>query len=164
MTAHYVPEEIRHILQEMEEAPPRTAILIGFSTLEFALEEAIKAGIPRRASMIELSALFKGRGMFADFEKKTWAAYYLNIIGPRRRADIDTLRVVHRDCIHRMKEVSFDAEPIASRCQTLAFAPEGTARHRYMIAVGMLCSGLIAKARNAQGPGVAELLRDGLEP
>lgn len=47
-------------------------------------------------------------------------AYFLRLIGPVTRRELDIIRTIRNECAHNMNPVSFDTEPTISRCRALA--------------------------------------------
>jgi hypothetical protein len=72
--------------------------------------------------------LFAENGILGTLSEKIWAAYFLKIIGPQVRRDIDLIRNIRNQASHDMNPISFENTPeIAARCRELRFAKEATA-------------------------------------
>jgi len=120
MAKRHTPEDFEAIIAEMNEAPPRSAILVGTSLLEHALEDFIQASLRPATSSAERNKLFSVDGILGSFSSKIWMAYFLRLIGPTTRRELDIIRAVRNDCAHNMNAVSFEKDPTASRCRDLA--------------------------------------------
>jgi hypothetical protein len=99
--------------------------------------------------------LFADNGLFGSFSQKIWAAYFMNIIGPRRRRDLDLIRLIRNRVSHDMNPISFAMPEIASRCRELDELPSpsatpGDLRERFMGTAAHLMTALFF--RGAQAP------------
>ena len=119
MPPRHMPKDFEAIIAEMNGAPPRSAILVGTSLLEHALEDLIETALRPPSSSLEREALFSVNGILASFSNKIWLAYFLKLIGPVTRRELDIIRSVRNDCAHNMNAVSFDTEPTVSRIRSL---------------------------------------------
>src|SRR5262249_57189938 len=91
--------------------------------VEYAIELAISCRLPEPRDNKEETALFSDNGIVGIFSKKIWAAYFLKVIGPEARRDIDLIRNIRNQAAHDMNPISFDSTPeIAARCQELQFS------------------------------------------
>ena len=110
--------EVRGVLQELKQAEPRSAILLGASMLECTLEIAIHGELESRSPPLQPKPLFdEQQGLFATFDRKIEGAYVLNLVGKRARNDIDLVRRARNHCAHTLKRVSFEAAPISDLCR-----------------------------------------------
>lgn len=120
------PEEV---IQEIKCAEPRSAILVGASLLEYTLEQAIRAQLRKAKTATEAEYLFDDqRGVFSGFERKIWAAYFLNVVGPQTRGDLDIVRRMRNYCAHNVKRVSFELTPISGQCRSFSMLKRPSAR------------------------------------
>jgi hypothetical protein len=125
MAKQYDPADVEQAFKQLAGENDRAAILVGGALLENALEQAILSRLREPQTDTESEALFSERGIFNTFSQKIWAAYFLKIIGPSVRRDIELVRSIRNAAAHDMKSVSFDGTPkIASRCRELSFANE----------------------------------------
>ncbi len=139
MPKRYTPKDFQWIFNEINQAPDRSAIVVSGAWLESALEAAIEFRLRETENNREKGILFSGEGgLFSTFYAKIWAAYFLKIIGPKARDQIDIIRRIRNVCSHDMNPVSFqnNAE-IKSRCMeltmgTLGAPPSPDQRQRFL--------------------------------
>jgi hypothetical protein len=113
------------IFHELKGENDRAVISVGGSFVEYGLEEAILSRLRQPQTPAEHDVLFNDRGIIGTFSEKIWAAYFLKIIGPTTRRDIDLIRKIRNIAAHEMRPVSFENTPeISSRCRELVFARE----------------------------------------
>ncbi len=125
----YQPKDFDRIFEEVAGANDRAAISVGGSILEFALEQAIASrlrepqGETAKERKKEKGALFSpDKGIFGNFYAKIWGAYFLKVIGPSARNDIDLVRQIRNQASHDMNAISFKESPeIAALCLKLSF-------------------------------------------
>lgn len=67
MAKRHVPQDFEKILSEMNGAPPRSAILVGVSLLEHALEDLIESVLRPSGSAAERNAMFSFEGILGKF-------------------------------------------------------------------------------------------------
>jgi hypothetical protein len=161
--------DAKEALDQVLNAEPRSAVLVGASFLEFTLEMAIRSRLRPPKSETESRRLFSEQdGIFSNFHRKIWAAYYLNLIGPLTRSDCDTVRQIRNECAHSTGAISFETSALHDRCRSFdllkrikasnattwrnthlrlvkpAKTPSG--RSGYFVTVGWIAAGLTAKA------------------
>jgi hypothetical protein len=128
MATRYEPKDIDQILAELRGESDRAAISVGGSLLEYALELAIASRLREPRTMTEANVLFNDNGILGTFSEKIWAAYFLKVIGPQSRRDIDLIRNIRNHVSHDMNPVSFENTPeIAARCRELQLTKETVA-------------------------------------
>ncbi|MGH6879099.1 MAG: hypothetical protein ACREHV_17200 [Rhizomicrobium sp.] len=122
MPKRYAPKDLRLIFDEMSGGSDRACILVGGSLLEHELEEALLSRFRSSKNAAERNALFTQGGILGSFEEKCWAAYFLRVIGPAAKRDIDLIRSIRNEAAHDMNAVSFEkTQEIANRCRELRF-------------------------------------------
>jgi len=124
MAKQYEAADIQQAFDQLADENDRAVILVGSALLEDALEQVILSRL-REPQKTERHMLFSERGILKTFAEKTIAAYFLKIIGPVTRRDIDLVREIRNRAAHNMTPVSFDGTPeIASRCCKLNIAKD----------------------------------------
>jgi hypothetical protein len=154
MAKRHQPEDITKTFQELESENPRAAITVGGSLLEYALEQAILSRLREPQTKTEGEVLFRDKGILGTFYEKIWASYFLKIIGPVSRQDIDLIRVIRNEVAHNMNPVSFDTPEIASRCRELKLANESIGgkieppdlRAKFLVTVKFYTANLLMRA------------------
>ncbi len=110
---------------ELDGENDRAAILVGGSILEYAIEQAIASRLREPQTQDELDVMFAEPGLLGSFYEKIWGAYFLKVIGPSTRRDLDLVRKIRNTAAHDMNPISFEGTAdIASRCRELAMAAE----------------------------------------
>jgi hypothetical protein len=130
MPKRYEPKEINAIADEMEHEGARAAITIGASLLEHALEDAIRYRLRQPSNKTEENVLFNEMGLLGSFNEKIWAAYFLGIIGPETRRDMDLVRTIRNEVAHNMNPISFETESIKARCLEIKISDQHIFPHR----------------------------------
>jgi hypothetical protein len=154
MPKRYRPEDIDAILKEMREAAPRSAILIGAALLEHSLTDALQNSLRQPENAQERQYFLGERQILSDFSEKIWAAYFLNLIGPKTRQDIDCVREIRNECAHNMNPLTFDTPSIADRCRQLRIGSQSTGaletpknfRVMFMTTVTIITGALLVKS------------------
>jgi hypothetical protein len=119
------PSDISLVFKELEGESDRAAITVGGSVLEYALELCIESRLREPQEQPEKEILFADKGIIGAFYEKIWMAYFLKIIGPQSRRDIDLIREIRNEAAHSTNPISFENTPaIANRCRELIFAKE----------------------------------------
>lgn len=124
MAKRYRPEDLDAIQQELQGASARATIAVAGSLLEAVLEETLAAHFRPPANKIEEGLMFSDMGLLGSFNEKIWMAYFMKIIGPRTRRDLDLIRNIRNEVAHNMNPVSFDDSRIKSRIIELNFGGE----------------------------------------
>jgi DNA-binding MltR family transcriptional regulator len=125
MARQYDPADVVEAFKQLAGENDRAVILVGGAMLENALEKAILSRLREPQTSTEDDVLFSERGILSTFSQKIWAAYFLKIIGPSVRRDIDLVRAIRNAAAHEMKTISFNGTPeISSRCRELRAANE----------------------------------------
>jgi hypothetical protein len=106
--ARYKPQDFQLIIDEALGQNDRAAITVGSSLVEYAIEEYIRSRL-RTTNAEERKRVFSPGGLFDGFSKKIAGAYFLNLIGPVTRANLDIIRAVRNQVAHDMNPVSFDS-------------------------------------------------------
>jgi hypothetical protein len=122
MPKRYEPTDMERIFGELDGESDRAAISVGSSLMEYALEEVIRLRLRKPKNGREENILFADNGIAGSFSEKIWLAYFLGVIGPETRRDIDLIRVVRNRVSHDMNPVSFGTPEIADRCRELGLA------------------------------------------
>jgi len=125
MVKQYDPVDVEQAFAQLAEENDRAVILVGGALLENALEQAILSRLREPQTKAEADVLFSEGGILKTFSEKIWTAYFLKVIGPSVRRDIDLIRSIRNAAAHDMKPISFDGTAeIASRCRELNAAKE----------------------------------------
>jgi hypothetical protein len=99
--------------------------LVGGSILEYALEQSVASRLREPQTQAERDVMFADPGLLGSFYEKIWAAYFLKVIGPSTRRDLDLVRSIRNVAAHDMDEISFERTPeIANRCRQFAMAAD----------------------------------------
>jgi hypothetical protein len=116
MAKKYVPRDYMAVLEEALGQNDRAAISAGTSLVDFALERYIASRL-RPPSKKDLGRLFTESGIFGSFSQRILGAYFMRLIGPITRGNLDLIREVRNQVSHDMNPVSFqDTSCIKSRC------------------------------------------------
>lgn len=116
----YQPESLGAIFRELEGENDRAAIITAASLIEYVLGEVIKLRLDRASEGGDEKRLLEDEGgIAATFSNRIALAYYLRIIGPQVRRDLDLIRRIRNEAAHDMNQVSFANAAIASRCREL---------------------------------------------
>ena len=153
------PGDFDNVFAELDGENDRAAILVGGSILEYALEQAIASRLREPQRTTELDALFDEHDILGSFHKKIWAAYFLKVIGPSVRRDLDLVRAIRNSAAHDMNTISFDGtSKIANRCRKLGFADEFDPRQseppdlrgKFILTIRFFSAGLLLRAGDAK--------------
>jgi hypothetical protein len=119
----YQPKDLTPIFEGLEKADDRAIIAISGSMVEHALETAISCRLREPSTKEERDVFFHDGGIIRTFSEKIWIAFFLKIIGPSTRRDIDLIRLIRNQAAHDMNPLSFSGTPqIKSRCLLLTLA------------------------------------------
>jgi hypothetical protein len=66
--------------------------------------------------------LFKGTAPLATFSSRITMAYYLGLISPACRRELDIIRAVRNGFAHNLDVISFTTPSVRDRCRSLAFS------------------------------------------
>ena len=153
------PRDFDNVFAELDGENDRAAILVGGSILEYALEQAIASRLREPQTTTESDALFDEHGILGSFHEKIWAAYFLKVIGPSVRRDLDLVRAIRNSAAHDMNAISFDGtSEIANRCRELRFADAsipGKAnppdlRGKFILTIRFFTANLLLRAGDAK--------------
>ncbi len=78
----------------------------------------------------EKNIFFHDKGVIGSFFEKIWMAYFLKIIGPETRRDLDLIRSIRNEAAHDMNPISFETEAVANRCRELLISKESIPAHK----------------------------------
>jgi hypothetical protein len=121
----YRPKDLERIFGELEDADARAAIAVGGSLVEHALETTILCRLREPTTDPERDVFFHDSGIIRTFSEKIWLAFFLRVIGPLTRRDVDLIRLIRNQAAHDMNPISFEETPeIKSRCMELRFGLE----------------------------------------
>lgn len=159
-----IPNEVAAILKEMQEASPRAAILVGGAMVDHYLTEVLRANLLNPLTAEERLYFPGGRQLLRDFSEKIWMAYFLRLIGPATRRDINLIRELRNEAAHNMNPIRFDQSPISDRCYSLRFSPAALGfaddppnyRNMFMLSISMLAGLLFVKWIGMTGLPVPE--------
>ena len=102
MTSRSQPKDFDAAFAELDGENDRAVILVGASILEYALERAIASRLREPETQADLDVMFAERGFLGTLNEKIWAAYFLKIIGPSTRRDLDLVRRIRNIAAHDM--------------------------------------------------------------
>ena len=94
MAVSYEPKDLERIFAEMRGENDRAVIAVGAAMVEYALEQVIRSRLREPRNKTEEGTLFSGKGILNTFAEKIQAAYFLRIIGPNVRRDLDLIREI----------------------------------------------------------------------
>src|ERR1700733_2668157 len=107
-------------MTELNSASDRAVISVGGAYVEYALEEAILSRLRVPETETELKMFFHDKGIIGTFFEKIWIAYFLKVIGPQTRHDLELIRRIRNVAAHDMNPIAFQTtEEIANRCREL---------------------------------------------
>lgn len=121
MKNRYEPKDYDRIFDEMWTLNDRSIILVASSLLGHSLEKLISSRLRKPNTSKEKEVLFSDFGILGSFSQQIWMAYFINLIGPNTRQDLDKIRLIRNVCAHDMNPISFDQEELSSRIQSLHF-------------------------------------------
>jgi|SRR5208282_4535815 len=147
MPKRYQPGDFGPISEELKGESARSAIAVAGSLLERALEDLIQTRFEEPKNKTEEGILFSEMGVIGSFNEKIWVAYFLGLIGPDTRRDMDLIRSVRNEAAHDMNPISFDTDTIKSRCLELRFAEAkyDSARDRFLVNVHLIIAAIHLK-------------------
>jgi hypothetical protein len=149
------PQNLEVIFRRLERESARSAITVAASLIEYALERAISTRLRKPQTEAEAQELFSENGIFCTFSQKILAAYFLKLIGPEARRELDLIRKIRNQAAHDMNLISFDQTPeIAARCKELKFGAEAVAgrivlskpRHKFLAVAKFFVANLLMRA------------------
>jgi len=156
MAKRHIPISFTKVIDEAASESPRAAILVGGSLVEYALTELIQGSLLFPQTAEERQYRPGEREIVSTFSEKIWLAYFMGLIGPHARKDLDRIRNIRNECAHNMNPISFSEGEVAKHCKELrlgrrAIPPFGTPNHRemFMATVKALASGLFLRAATA---------------
>jgi hypothetical protein len=152
MPKRYAPKDIEPIFKELQGESDRAIITVGGSLVEYALEQCIRSRLRLPKEKTEDDVLFTDAGIIGSFYEKTWVSFFLKIIGPETRNNIDLVRKIRNEAAHNMNPVSFSGTPeIMSRCASLAISNEMGAmpaapKDRFILATQFYSANLLLRS------------------
>jgi hypothetical protein len=157
MSKRHKPIDNTKIFKEMKGRNDRAVILVAAALLENDLEECIASRFREPKTDPEKNALFGDRGILHTFSEKIWAAYFLKLIGPVTRHNLDMIRLIRNEAAHNMNPISFRRTPaIANRCRELQTLPKEmdflTMRTRFMFFAHTLSGALRLRMLEVSSP------------
>ncbi|KXI28120.1 MltR family transcriptional regulator [Paraglaciecola hydrolytica] len=149
-TINGLPEHVREPLiavsqfrQTLVDESDRGCALMAAAYLDERLADLLKAYLVDDRSVV--GQMFDFNGPFGTFSSRIDSAYTLGLLPRNVRADIQLVRKIRNDFAHVSKPITFEDQPIISRCQALCLdGKESTARPRgkftrsMMAAVGVI--------------------------
>ncbi|MBP8322471.1 hypothetical protein KAF81_33040 [Pseudomonas aeruginosa] len=96
----------------------RGCALYAAAYIDVELMELLSASLVQHKDITQ--DLFKGTQQLSTFSSRISMAYYLGLISPEFRADLDILRRIRNDFAHSNQAVTFSTEAVANRCSRLA--------------------------------------------
>jgi hypothetical protein len=101
------PPSLDESFAELNGGSDRAAIIVGGALLEYALELAIESRLREPQNTDEKDKIFGDKGIFSTFSEKIIGAYFLKIIGPMVKKDLDVIRKIRNDAAHHPTHISF---------------------------------------------------------
>jgi hypothetical protein len=145
------PDDIEKIYDQIEGENDRAAIIVAGAWLETSLEMMIRSHL-RAPTKTEQPFLFGEKGIAGTFSDKIWLAYFMKLIGPSTKRDLDLIRNIRNDAAHEFLPVSFAHETIAGRCRAIEFSktlkgqPDLSLRRAFLATIKFLTAALVARA------------------
>jgi hypothetical protein len=163
MRTRYAPQDINLIMAELASENDRAVITVGGSLVEHALELLIMSRLRQPKNKTEASYLFGDPGILGTFWEKIWAAYFMGLIGPAARRELDLIRLIRNEVAHNMNPVSFSKTEIANRCRELKMFGDqvkepNNPRIRFLVTVQLLSGVLGLKSQEAELEGAKEAM------
>jgi hypothetical protein len=165
MRNRYEPQDMSAIIEELSSESARAAITVGGAILEYSLEQLLRSRFRLPVNKTEASYLFSDQGILGTFWEKIWAAYFMKLIGPRARRELDLIRLIRNEVAHNMNPIRFETKAIANRCRELsviadqAIDPDNL-RLRFLATVHTLSGVLMVKTTESRFPPEADVMRD----
>lgn len=161
--SRYIPKNVEAAFAELDGQSDRAVILVAGSLLDHALAEAIMSRLRKPQTDAEWKPLFDDGGPASTFSQKITLAYFLRIIGPVTRRDIDLIRKIRNAAAHDMNPVSFEgSEEISNRVRQLVRTEEYDGllplRTRFEAAATTYVVRLMARSADLT-PEIAETLK-----
>lgn len=153
MATRYKPKDLKRIFAEMDGQNDRAIITVGASLLAHAVEELLGSRLREPKTSKERDVLFTDFGILGTFSEQIWMAYFMSLIGPKTRHDLDMVRIIRNICAHDMNPISFEQKEVSSRCFDLhtakrALEPndEHTAKERFTTTIYILTASVAIRA------------------
>jgi hypothetical protein len=153
MAKRHIPISLATVLDEAAAETPRAAILVGGSLVEYALTELLQRHLRSPQNAEERQYRPGEREIASTFSEKIWLAYFMGLIGPHARKDLDRIRNIRNECAHNMNPISFGEGEVAKHCKELRLGrktipPFGAPNHQeiFMATVKALTSGMFLRA------------------
>ena len=112
-------EDLDRIFAQLEDENDRAAIIVSGVLLETGLETMLSLHLRDPASKTEATYLFGDNGIATSFSQKIWLAYFMKLIGPSTKRDLDLIRLIRNEAAHRLAPVSFSSSAIGNRCREI---------------------------------------------
>lgn len=137
--------DVDAVRKELDGASDRAAITIGGGLVELALEQALLSVLRAPKNKDEASRLFNGGGIIETFSQKIWACYFLKVISPTARKDLDTIRKIRNIAAHHVNPISFDDQQITDLCANLprAAKPAKATNRKQFVTTVLIYTGLL---------------------
>jgi hypothetical protein len=154
------------IMKELEGDNDRAAILVGASIVENALGRCIRSRLREPSTDEERQALFSENGILGTFSELIWMAYFMRLIGPLARRNLDLIRLIRNHAAHDMNPLSFsETSEIYNRCRELdwglpfAFTKAPSPRMSFILSVTLAHTALSSRAsdHDARFKGLADV-------
>jgi hypothetical protein len=157
MRTRYEPADMEAILREMAGESDRAAITVGGALVEHTLELLIKTKLRSPQNNTEAGYLFSDTGILGTFWQKIWAAYFLQLIGPSARKELDVIRSIRNEVAHNMNPVSFADRRIYDKCLNLKIIGESVIepnnpRMRFSATIHIFASTMAMKSAALSDP------------
>lgn len=149
-TINALPEHVRDPLNAVSQfrqtligESDRGCALMAAAYLDERLADLLKAYLVDDRSAV--GKMFDFNGPFGTFSSRIDGAYALGLLPKNVRADIQLVRKIRNDFAHVSKPITFEDQPIISRCQALCLdgkettaKPRGKFTRSMMAAVGVI--------------------------
>jgi hypothetical protein len=153
MPSRYEPKDLLPILREMEEQSDRAAITVAASLVGYGLERCLRANLRKPETAREKDILSSDFGILGSFGEQIWLAYFIKIIGPHTRHDLNMIQLIRNICAHDMNPISFDDDGISARVRSFYLTKKifreretPTLRTQYLRVANTIRSALEAKS------------------
>jgi hypothetical protein len=124
MRKRYTPQDLSLIIDELSGENARAVITVGGAIVEHALEKLLESRLREPGNKTEASLLFSDQGILGTFWQKIWGAYFMRLIGPSARRELDLIRLVRNEVAHNMNPVTFETTEIAKKCRDLTMVDD----------------------------------------
>ena len=169
MAKRFELKDFNKILDELNGASDRASILVATALVEDGIYFMLKDQLRPIENSDDESSVFGDRGIFGSFNNMIVGAYFLKLIGPQTRRDLDLMRRIRNLAAHDPNPALFSEPEIASRCREIELiaypgstTPQLQTLKQKFIACAQIYSGMFLARTylesSGKGEGVVTLL------